>query len=659
MFQPLGLFAEVPCPQGRECGLLTCMFKHAECPSATISRSPNIASNLGDSNGHVAKKQKLEDITPAQNRPPDSLSKQPSFQLPMKEPISKLGSKIPSENPRSNATKLSSASREVSPPTSTRPKPSSARHESSSTSTSLGSTPTRLPPRKVRKESLNPRMLTKAPANHATRSAILDKLHGAMTKLNAKLADSKDEANRCFVLNKDELVTMALDEEEKVARENFSVYSNIIKLRIVKLTKLALEDWVNEVKAHLNTRYYKIKPQLSSESASVPTSIDTGLSVKEEIAVAALLITPLDGLEEHGYVTKAPTEAAIETARQGVLDSKGWEKCERCGGRFQVFPGRREDGALTSGGQCTYHPSRPFHPPRKRTDNVTGSSETYFPCCSETVGASAGCTKASTHVFKVSETKRLASVLQFKTTPTQPEKGKLDPVSFDCEMGYTTLGLELIRLTAVSWPEGRELLDVLVKPVGEILDLNSRFSGVFPEHFASAVPYDPSTSSSALASDQRGKPKSMQIVQSPAAARELLLNLLQPETPLIAHAIDNDLNACRIIHPTVIDTVILYPNPAGGLPLRVSLKALARRFLERDIQTGGDQGHDSKEDSIATGDLVRVKVRELWKRLKAKGWTFENDELVPPTGSDTLNIHKLAMSLSPSAGHKRKSFASS
>lgn len=480
-----------------------------------------------------------------------------------------------------------------------------------------------------------------------------------MTKLNAKLADSKDEANRCFVLNKDELVTMALDEEEKVARENFSVYSNIIKLRIVKLMKLALEDWVNEVKAHLNTRYYKIKPQLSSESASVPTSIDTGLSVKEEIAVAALLITPLDGLEEHGYVTKAPTEAAIETARQGVLDSKGWEKCERCGGRFQVFPGRREDGALTSGGQCTYHPSRPFHPPRKRTDNVTGSSETYFPCCSETVGASAGCTKASTHVFKVSETKRLASVLQFKTTPTQPEKGKLDPVSFDCEMGYTTLGLELIRLTAVSWPEGRELLDVLVKPVGEILDLNSRFSGVFPEHFASAVPYDPSTSSSALASDQRGKPKSMQIVQSPAAARELLLNLLQPETPLIAHAIDNDLNACRIIHPTVIDTVILYPNPAGGLPLRVSLKALARRFLERDIQTGGDQGHDSKEDSIATGDLVRVKVRELWKRLKAKGWTFENDELVPPTGSDTLNIHKLAMSLSPSAGHKRKSFASS
>jgi DNA polymerase III epsilon subunit-like protein len=499
-------------------------------------------------------------------------------------------------------------------------------------------------------------MLTKAPATHAVRSAILNKLHGAMSKLNTNLINSKDDSNKCFVLNQDELVTMALDEEEKVARDHYSVYSNIIKLRIVKLTKMKLEEWTDEVKTHLNTRYYKIKPAQPTQAAPTSASIDTGLSVKEEIAIATHLITPLNGLEEYGYVTKVPPEAAIETAKQGVSDSKGWEKCERCGGRFQVFPGRREDGALASGGQCTYHPSRPFHPPRKRTDNVTGSSETYFPCCSETVGTSSGCTKANTHVFKVSETKRLASVLQFKATPAQPEKGRMDPVSFDCEMGYTTLGLELIRLTAVSWPEGRELVDVLVKPMGEVLDLNSRFSGVFPEHYASAVPYGTPIPNAASSDSQLGKSKSMQVVESPAAAREILLNLLQPDTPLIAHAIDNDLNACRIIHPTVIDTVILYPNPAGGLPLRVGLKALARRYLERDIQTGGNQGHDSKEDSIATGDLVRVKVRELWKRIKAKGWKFENNELIPPAGEDlkSLQEHKIAMSVGPGAGFKRK-----
>ncbi|KAJ5386681.1 RNA exonuclease Rex3 [Penicillium cosmopolitanum] len=606
MFQPLGLFAEIPCPRGQECDLFTCMFNHDKCTLATASRPSNAAAILSDESGHVSKKQRLGEVNSAQRDPSTSLGNQQYPKLPTKTPLPTLSSKPQSQGTRGDGVKLPSASRNQ------QHGPLSRRHVKEAP-----------PPRKVRKESLNPRMLTKAPATHAVRSAILDKLHGAMSTLNTKLVSSKDESNKCFVLNRDELVTMALDEEEKVARDNYSVYSNIIKLRIVKLTKMKLEDWTDEVKTHLNTRYYKIKPIEPTQAAPTSPPIDTGLSVKEEIAIATHLITSLDGLEEYGYVTKAPSEAAIETAKQGVSDSKGWEKCERCGGRFQVFPGRREDGALASGGQCTYHPSRPFHPPRKRTDNVTGSSETYFPCCSETVGTSSGCTKANTHVFKVSETKRLAS---------------------------------LIRLTAVSWPEGRELLDVLVKPMGEVLDLNSRFSGVFPEHYASAVPYGIPIPKAASSDSQLEKSKSMQVVESPAVARELLLNLLQPDTPLIAHAIDNDLNACRIIHPTVIDTVILYPNPAGGLPLRVGLKALARRFLERDIQTGGNQGHDSKEDSIATGDLVRVKVRELWKRLKAKGWKFENNELIPPAGEDTqsLQAHKIGISVSPGAGFKRK-----
>jgi DNA polymerase III epsilon subunit-like protein len=257
------------------------------------------------------------------------------------------------------------------------------------------------------------------------------------------------------------------------------------------------------------------------------------------------------------------------------------------------------------------------------------------------MGTSSGCTKANTHVFKVSEAKRLASILQFETTPRQPEKGSLDPVCFDCEMGYTTLGLELIRLTAISWPEGRELLDVLVKPMGEVLDLNSRYSGVFPEHYASATAYTPDRSSPA---EKRSKtPTPLQVVDSPAAARALLFQFLQPDTPLIGHAIDNDLNACRIIHPTVIDTVLLYPHPRGRLPNRMSLKALARKFLDRDIQTGGERGHDSKEDSLATGDLVRVKVAEMWKRLKKDGWRFEGDELVAPAA------------LGAGAGRNRKS----
>jgi hypothetical protein len=82
-----------------------------------------------------------------------------------------------------------------------------------------------------------------------------------------------------------------------------------------------------------------------------------------------------------------------------------------------------------------------------------------------------------------------------------------------------------------------------------------------------------------------------------AAARALLFQFLQPDTPLIAHAIENDLNTCRIIHPAIIDTVLLYSH-SDGLPIRHGLKYLSKKVLGLDIQTGGDRGHDSKVSLI-------------------------------------------------------------
>jgi hypothetical protein len=57
---------------------------------------------------------------------------------------------------------------------------------------------------------------------------------------------------------------------------------------------------------------------------------------------------------------------------------------------------------------------------------------------------------------------------------------------------------------------------------------------------------------------------------------------------------------------------------------------LASKHLRRQIQQGGDRGHDSLEDARATGDLVRVKVGEKWKLLKATGWKFVDGTLTPP-----------------------------
>ncbi|KAL9098256.1 MAG: hypothetical protein Q9187_009691 [Circinaria calcarea] len=215
-------------------------------------------------------------------------------------------------------------------------------------------------------------------------------------------------------------------------------------------------------------------------------------------------------------------------------------------------------------------------------------------------------------------------------------------------MGYTTLGMELIRLTATSWPDGSELLDVLVRPMGEILDLNSRFSGVWPHHFNEAVPYSAGSTKMEVGGPQAPR---LQLVESPSKARELLFEHLTMQTPLIGHALENDLNAVRIIHPTIVDTVLLYPHPRG-LPIRYGLKMLVKKHLNRDIQMGGERGHDSKEDARAAGDLVRLKVAETWKVMTRDGWTVDDGEFNPPLpGGPTSSTESRILG---SVGAKRK-----
>jgi hypothetical protein len=213
-------------------------------------------------------------------------------------------------------------------------------------------------------------------------------------------------------------------------------------------------------------------------------------------------------------------------------------------------------------------------------------------------------------------------VLQFETTPlnTNVKVGK-DAVAFDCEMGYTTVGLEVIRLSACKWPSAESLIDVLVKPIGTILDLNTKFSGVTPRQFSEAIPYSIPEQADTPPQPTKNKDDKqiMRIVDSPAAARELLTSFISPNTVLIGHAIDNDLNVLRLLHPTIVDTSLLFPHH-GGLPYRFPLRKLAKDFLNLDIQQTSATGHDSMEDSRATGELVRVKVQREWEKFKRTGW---------------------------------------
>jgi len=81
-----------------------------------------------------------------------------------------------------------------------------------------------------------------------------------------------------------------------------------------------------------------------------------------------------------------------------------------------------------------------------------------------------------------------------------------------------------------------------------------------------------------------------------------LLSILHPRTILIGHSLNSDLTALKITHPFIIDTALLYPHPRGP-PLKSSLKWLAKKYLNREIQkghgtTGPGAGHDSSEDEM-------------------------------------------------------------
>lgn len=464
-------------------------------------------------------------------------------------------------------------------------------------------------------------------------------LHQQIERLNAELRkDANDEEAR-LVLTAQEMIIRALDEEQRTATEKPAVYSNLMKNKVMQHKKMTVSQW-KEVRVAETKGKGPEKAQGDESGWNRPVPLESGLTPQQDVEVLRRLLTPIDALGKYGYVPSIPTAEDIQKSRQGVEAAKGWEKCDRCQQRFQVFAGRREeDGALTSGGSCMFHWGKQYVPQKAPGD--TTRKPKRFHCCGEEVGDSAGCFTRDHHVFKTGDPKRLAGVLNFAETPENLGAVSGRAVCFDCEMAYTVHGMELIRLTATSWPDGEELLDVLVKPLGEILDLNSRFSGVWPEDMAQAKPWTPgddlkpSKSDTETGSEDGEVRKSkgdIKIVPSPEVARDLLFSLISPSTPLIGHGLENDLNAARIVHPTLVDTILLYPHKAG-LPFRHGLKQLMDLHLNRKIQqeTGPKMlGHDSAEDARAAGELARYRVKGEWKEMQRAGWKVEDGSIVAP-----------------------------
>lgn len=245
--------------------------------------------------------------------------------------------------------------------------------------------------------------------------------------------------------------------------------------------------------------------------------------------------------------------------------------CARCGKHFTIY----NSGGYQSVEECSYH----FGRLRKSKEYGEGVVS-VFSCCQGRQD-SLGCQVAKMHVTAGEQPSLESGYVQALPAPAEP--GYTPAVySVDCEMCYTTKGLQLTRVTVVD-RELHSVYETLVKPSHPIVDYNTIFSGLTSESLASVH-------------------TSLEDVQ------QHLCGLFYEDTILVGHSLESDLRAMKFIHSTVVDTSIVFPHPRGP-PYKRALKSLMAEYLQRFIQDNIDGGHDSREDAAACMELMQWKVK--------------------------------------------------
>uniref|UniRef100_A0A7I4YHF3 Exonuclease domain containing protein n=1 Tax=Haemonchus contortus TaxID=6289 RepID=A0A7I4YHF3_HAECO len=247
--------------------------------------------------------------------------------------------------------------------------------------------------------------------------------------------------------------------------------------------------------------------------------------------------------------------------REFIPDDDTRRRCVRCHAPYRLPTDGRKRVDF-----CIHHTKPP----------VYSSDLRIHPCCGRAQGV-AGCQHSESHV---TDTIRESVLLEFQATPEPTGPG--DPRSdafyaLDCEFVYTTVGKEAARITVVD-SYGNEVMDCVFRPEHELVDPNTRYSGLTGEEIAHTD-------------------------KKLGDIREMLFKMVNSETLLIGHALENDLKALRIVHDNVIDTSVLFSRSTAEGRCFQSLKSLAREQLDMDIQSEAG-GHDSAEDAWAAMRLV-------------------------------------------------------
>lgn len=324
-------------------------------------------------------------------------------------------------------------------------------------------------------------------------------------------------------------ILKAIDEEYLIASTtSVGTYNQSIKKKVYQLT--FPEKFQKKTKTFTREEYLK--------------ELDSRLIPKEKLA-------------KFGYIMEIPQTTVPEPLRV----------CNRCGANFRL------DQQLQTTAPCRFHAGKV-----RRKDKNTR----VYDCCGVDAGIDNDtCAVCPFHVFSWNNAEEKHwSIPYLKTSDLKNNPPyKTQVYGIDCEMGYTTRGFELLRTTAVDFFTGADVFDVFTKPIGTVIDLNTKYSGI-AEIKEDALTFEETV--------------------------VFMAAYINPKTILIGHGLENDMNAMRLIHERIIDTAILYPKYRASPTFRYRLKDLAFTYLSRNIQTGE---HDSREDSLAAIDIVKHFIK--------------------------------------------------
>ncbi|XP_030564337.1 uncharacterized protein LOC115765093 [Drosophila novamexicana] len=268
------------------------------------------------------------------------------------------------------------------------------------------------------------------------------------------------------------------------------------------------------------------------------------------------------------------------------------KQCVRCKRDFLVD---ELSGQYLTREGCSYHWGK-YH---RCYDGSAWISR--WTCCNASEESALGCTRHELHVWTGSVVGVNGPYHDFVHTRPRAAlsaRSREPPAVYalDCEMSYTGRGLDVTKVSLVAL-NGQLVYEHYVRPDADIVDYNTRYSGVTAKDLKSSG------------------------VKTLAEVQRDLLELIDAETILIGHGLDNDLRALRIVHNTLIDTSIAFPH-TSGFPYRRALRHLTKTHLNREIQCGdGATGHSSFEDSRACMELMLWRVR---RELNANATSWDD-----------------------------------